>query len=162
MARRNHIPVHKVSIPHPQTREMGWTFRVMSSGTMSVEYVAEHIGRRLLVDPQAAVVIFNQLAREMIYRIQMGYSIDLGVLGYLHPKIKNAGWQKNEDDLNLHGTSGFLSWEPSKKTKNAFYDVGCTLDWVQRRRNREKGIKDNDDNDDDFDDSRYPLELNED
>ena len=157
MARQKDIPVHKVRIPHPQTREMGWTFRVMSSGTLSVQYIAEHIGRRLLVDPQEAVVIFNQLAREMIYRIQMGFSIDMGVLGYLHPKIKDAGWAKDVADMNLHGTSGFLSWEPSKKTKNAFYDVGCTLDWVQRSRNREKGIKDDDDDSD-----LYPLDMNDD
>ena len=51
-------------------------------------------------------------------------------------------------------------WEPSKKTKRAFYDVGCTLDWVQRSRNRQKGVKDDDD-DDDFDDDRYPLDLND-
>jgi hypothetical protein len=36
MARRNYIPVHKVKIIHPQTKELGWTFRVQSSGTESV------------------------------------------------------------------------------------------------------------------------------
>ena len=160
MARRNYIPVHKVKIIHPQTKELGWTFRVQSSGTESVEEVAEQIGRRLLVEPRVAALIFDQLAREMINRIQMGFSIDMGVLGYLHPKIKDAGWVKREEDMNLHGTSGFLSWEPSKKTKRAFYDVGCTLDWVQRSRNRQRGVKDDDD-DDDFDDDRYPLDLND-
>jgi hypothetical protein len=49
-----------------------------------------------------------------------------------------------------------MSWEPSKKTKRAFWNVGCTLDWVQRGRNRRKGIKS--DGDDDFEDG-YPLEL---
>ena len=92
----------------------------------------------------------------------MGFSIDMGVLGYLHPKIKDAGWEKNEADMNLHGTSGFMNWEPSKKTKRAFWGVGCTLDWVQRNRNRKKGIKDDDDDDSDekWDDG-YPLDIDE-
>lgn len=158
MTKNKNIPVHKVRIQHPQTRELGWTFRVQSSGTMDVQDIAEYIGRRLLVEPNVAALIFDQLAREMIYRIQMGFSIDMGVLGYLHPKIKDAGWAKNEADMNLHGTSGFLNWEPSKKTKRAFWNVGCTLDWVQRDRNRRKGIKDDDNDDDDFEDG-YPLNI---
>ncbi len=63
MTRHKNIPVHKVRIPHPQTRELGWTFRVQSSGTMDLEEVAEHIGRRLLVEPRMAALIFDQLAR---------------------------------------------------------------------------------------------------
>ena len=154
MAKQNDIPVHKVHIKHPQTDEMGWTFRVATFGTFDIEHIAENIGRRLLVDPSVAATIFNQIGRAIIDRVQMGYSVDMGVLGYLQPKIKNAGWAEREEDMTLHGTSGFVHWTPSKLTKNAFYGVGCTLDWQQRERNRQRGIKD-----DDFDDDRYPLEV---
>lgn len=157
MTKYKDIPVHKIKNRNPQTGEMGWTFRVNTGGTLDVEYVAEHMGRSLLIEPRMAAMIFDMIGREILYRIQMGFTVNLGALGYLHPKILNPGWAKREEDMNLHGTSGFLSWEPSKRTKAAFRDVGCTLDSYQRRRNRQKGIKDDDD-DDNWDDG-YPLEL---
>lgn len=158
---KKNIPVHKVKQRHPQTGEMGWTFRVQAMGTVDVEYAARNIGRRLLVDPKIAAVIFGQIAEEIINCVKDGMTVDMGVLGFVHPAIRKQGWTKTEREMTLRNTEGAMSWEPSKKTKRAFYNVGCTLDWVQRSRNRQKGIKDDDcdDNDDDDFEDGYPLDL---
>lgn len=158
MAKTRDIPVHKVRLRHPQTGEIGWTFRVQAHGTVDIEYVAKRIGRRLLVDPNIAAVIFGQIAEEIIYCVQDGITVDMGILGYVHPTIKNQGWAKEERDMTLRNTKGSISWELSKLTKQAFRNVGCTLDYVQRSRNHRKGVKDEDD--ENFEEG-YPLELNE-
>lgn len=164
--RHSNIPVRKVRIRHPQTGEMGWTFRVAAIGTVDVEYVCKKIGRRMLIDPKMAAVLFGQIAEEIIYQVQLGATVDMGMLGFMRPAITGQGWAADEKDMTLHGTKGTMVWRAGKKTNNAFWDVGCTLDWVQRDRDRRRykrgsDLPDDDDfvdDDDDFEDG-YPLNI---
>lgn len=170
MSRKNDIPVHKVRIRNPKTGKMGWTFRVQTLDTVDLAYIAERVGRRTLLDPRMAAVVFEQFADEILNRVQYGFSVDMGVLGFMCPAIRDQGISDTEEQMTLHGTRGFVRWEPSKKTHRHFWNVGCTLDWKQRdrdatrRRNRRQQgdgyNRDADPDDEDFEEG-YPLELDE-
>ena len=156
------IPVRKVRIRHPQSGEMGWTFRVAAIGTENIEHICRNIGRRLLVDPKIAAVIFSQIADEIVETVQDGIAVDMGVLGFVRPAITGQGWAADEKDMTLHGTSGRMVWLPGKKTKRAFHGVGCTLDWMQRHRDRQRYKKHGDldgSDDEEWDDTDYPLDI---
>lgn len=142
---------------------MGWTYRVVQIGSEDIEGVARRLRKKLLVDPKTAALIFDQLADEIIYCISEGIAVDMGVLGFMRPAIRDQGWAKEEGDMTLHNTKGSMKWTPGKKTKAALYGIGCTPDWCQRTRDRQR-YKQNSKNkshaaDDDFDDDDYPLDI---
>ena len=168
MSKKNDIPVHKVHIRNPKTGKMGWTFRVESMGTIDLAYIAERIGRRLLIDPRMAVVVFEQMADEIMNQVQYGFTVNMGTLGFMYPAIRDQGISDSEEEMTLHGTRGFVRWEPSKKTKHCFWNVGCTLDWKQRsrdakrRREKQQGeCYDAADPDDENFEDGYPLDIDE-
>ena len=121
------LTIEKAGHMNPRTKKMGFSARVVRSGTADYEYlVAEACHNTTLHKAEAKIGL--ELCMEAAAKMLMqGYIVDLGPLGKLYPSCTGR-WVERAEDLQLDNIVPAIRYRPTREAAAAF--KGATLQWA--------------------------------
>lgn len=136
------LKVVKSGHMNPQTKVMGYSARVISTGTADYEDIVKKACRNTTLH-KAEAKVGLELCMEMVAEmLKEGYIVDLGPVGKIYPSCSSK-WVEKAEDLQLNGVTPKLYYHPADEISSAI--KGATLQWAKSTDATDDAIEDGED-----------------
>lgn len=133
------LKIAKIGCRNPNTKEPGFTTRVVTNGTASYEDIMSEVCHNTTLhraEAKVAIELFMEGAAEML---KQGFIVDFGPVGRLYPSC-SSGWHRTGEELKLNSVVPSLYYRPAPEVTAAI--KGATLQWAREEGKNEEENQD--------------------
>ena len=122
------IKVAKSGRINPQTKEVGYSARVITNGIADYDDIVANACRNTTLHKSEAKAAFELCMESVAELLKQGFIVDLGPSGKLYPSCTSK-WVKLAEELKLSDVTPTLNFRPADDIAAAI--KGATLQWVK-------------------------------
>ncbi len=122
------MKVTKVRIKNISKNKMGYTTRLITNGTASLDEMAENASHNTTLHKAELKMAFEMLMEEVANMLEQGYIVDLGRVGKIYPRC-TSNWVEKASDLSLDDVKPTLYYRPGDDIAGAVRSA--VLQWSE-------------------------------
>lgn len=112
------LKVAKSKRINPQTKQLGFTARVLTNGTAAFDDIVKEAGHNTTMHKAELRMAFELCIDSVAEMLKQGYIIDLGPIGKLYPSC-TSGWYEKAEDLKLENVKPGLYYRAGDEVESA-------------------------------------------
>lgn len=94
------LKVAKSGRVNPQTKEKGFSPRVLTNGTADFDEIVKEAGHNTTMHKAELKMAFELCLDSVAEMLKQGFIVDLGPIGKLYPSC-TGGWYETEEEMKL-------------------------------------------------------------
>jgi hypothetical protein len=122
------LRITKVKLKNLVTKEMGYSTRVITNGTASLDEIAATACRNTTLHKAEAKIALELCMEAVAEQLKQGYIVDLGPVGKLYPSCSSS-WVATADELSLENVKPTLYFHAADEVAGAI--KGASLQWAK-------------------------------
>jgi len=122
------LKVAKSGRVNPQTKEKGFSPRVLTNGTADFDEIVKEAGHNTTMHKAELKMAFELCLDSVAEMLKQGYIVDLGPIGKLYPSC-SGGWYEKEEDMKLSDVKPTLYYRAGDDVEAAVR--GAKLVWAE-------------------------------
>lgn len=122
------LKVVKSGRVNPQTKERGFSPRVLTNGTADFEEIVKEAGHNTTMHKAELKMAFELCLDSVAEMLKQGFIVDLGPIGKLYPSC-TGGWYEKEEDMKLNDVKPSLYYRAGDEVEAAVR--GAKLVWAK-------------------------------
>ena len=112
------LKVAKSGRVNPQTKEKGFSPRVLTNGTADFDEIVKEAGHNTTMHKAELKMAFELCLDSVADMLKQGFIVDLGPIGKLYPSC-SGGWYEKEEDMKLSDVKPTLYYRPGDDVEAA-------------------------------------------
>jgi uncharacterized membrane protein YgcG len=116
------LKVAKSGRVNPQTKQKGFSPRVLTNGTADFDEIVKEAGHNTTMHKAELRMAFELCLDSVAEMLKQGFIVDLGPIGKLYPSC-TGGWYEKEEDMKLSDVKPTLYYRASDDVEAAVHSA---------------------------------------